>query len=258
MPEIIVSPQNAQYKNLKKLVECASVRREQQRTLLDGEHLLQAYLQSGGVPRLLIVEESMVEQPILAQLRHVPVLQLTPRLFSALSPVKTPTGLMMLIDIPTVNSVRNPSFIVLLEKIQDPGNLGAMLRSAAAAGVEMVYLSAGCADAWSPKVLRGGMGAHFATQIIEQADLVSVAQEFSGKLCSAALSAPQSLFDTKLTGAVAFAVGNEGAGLSPELRAVAHAEFSIPMLGCVESLNAAAALAVCVFERVRQITGDCR
>ncbi|MHB8848189.1 MAG: TrmH family RNA methyltransferase [Burkholderiales bacterium] len=258
MAEIIVSPQNPQYKNLKKLAESASVRREQQRTLLDGEHLLQAYLHSGGVPRLLIVEESAVEPPLLAQWRHVPVMQLTPRLFSALSPVKTPTGVMMLIDIPAVTQIQTPSFIVLLERIQDPGNLGAMLRSAAAAGVDAVYLSEGCADAWSPKVLRGGMGAHFATRIIEQADLVGVARDFPGKLCCAALDAPHSLFDTDLSGAVAFAVGNEGAGLSPELRAAAHAEFSIPMPGKVESLNAAAALTVCVFERVRQRAGNVR
>ncbi len=253
MPEVIVSLQNPQYKNLRKLVESASLRREQQRTLLDGEHLVQAYLASGGVPRLLIVVESIVEHPLLARLRHVPVLQLTQRLFSALSPVKTPTGLMLLIDIPPVDPPPRPAFIVLLERIQDPGNLGAMLRSAAAAGAEAVYLSEGCADAWSPKVLRGGMGAHFATQIVEQADLVGVAHAFAGKLCSAVLNAPQDLFAVDLTGAVAFAVGNEGAGLSAELRALANTEFSIPMPGTVESLNAAAALAVCVFERVRQL-----
>ena len=258
MAEIIVSPQNPQYKNLKKLAESSSTRRDQQRTLLDGEHLLQAYLLSGGTPRLLIAEESTVEPALLAQWRHVPVMQLTPRLFSALSPVKTPTGLMALIDIPSVIPLSAPSFIVLLERIQDPGNLGAMLRSAAAAGVDTVYLSEGCADAWSPKVLRGGMGAHFATQIVEQADLLGVVRDFSGKLCCAVLDAPHSLFDTDLNGAVAFAVGNEGAGLSPELRAAAHVEFSIPMLGNVESLNAGAALAVCVFERVRQRAGNGR
>ncbi|HET9112879.1 MAG TPA: RNA methyltransferase [Burkholderiales bacterium] len=255
MAEIIVSSQNPQYKNLKKLVESSGARREQQQTVLDGEHLLQAYLQSGNVPRLLIVEESAVEPPLLAQWRHVPAMQLTPRLFSALSPVKTPTGVMALIDIPAVKQRQTSSFIVLLERIQDPGNLGAMLRSAAAAGADAVYLSEGCADAWSPKVLRGGMGAHFATQIIEQADLVGVARDFSGKTCCAALAAPQSLYDVDLSSAVAFAVGNEGAGLSPELRAAADIEFSIPMPGNVESLNAAAALAVCAFERVRQISG---
>ena len=253
MTEPIISPQNNQYKALKKLAESAADRREQGQTLLDGEHLIKAYLAAGGMPRLLIAADSALDRQLVEQLAHVPVMQLTPRLFSALSPVKTPTGLMLLIDIPYPESVEQPSFIVLLERIQDPGNLGAMLRSAAAAGVEAVYLSPECADAWSPKVLRGGMGAHFATQIIEQADLCAVARAFPGKVCSTALQAPQSLFAADLSGAVAFAVGNEGAGLSPELRALAHDELFIPMPGQVESLNAAAALAVCVFERVRQM-----
>jgi len=252
MSELIASIHNTQFKALKKLTESSSVRREQRQTLLDGEHLLLAYLATGNLPRLIIVAESAQDQPLLAKLPQVPVLRLAQGLFNALSPVKTPTGLMLLIDIPAVELPVAPRFIVLLEAIQDPGNLGAMLRSAAAAGVEAVYLSTGCADAWSPKVLRGGMGAHFATQIIEHADLIAVAQAFPGKVCSAALNAPQSLFVADLTGPVAFAVGNEGAGLTAELRAVASYEFSIPMPGNVESLNAAAALAVCVFERVRQ------
>lgn len=252
MTEIIVSAHNTHFKALKKLAESTSTRREQQQTLLDGEHLLLAYLGTGQVPRQIIVAESAHDHPLLAQLPQVPVLRLAQGLFNALSPVKTPTGLMLLIDIPTPSLSATPEFIVLLETIQDPGNLGAMLRSAAAAGVEAVYLSAGCADAWSPKVLRGGMGAHFATSIVEHADLIRVAQQFQGKVCSATLNATQSLFSADLTGPVAFAVGNEGAGLSPQLRAAASYEFSIPMPGNVESLNAAAALAVCVFERVRQ------
>lgn len=254
MSDLIISPHNAQFKALKKLASSASARREQQQTLLDGEHLLLAYLATGNRPHLVIIAESVVNHPVLAQFAQVPVLRLADGLFNALSPVKTPTGLMLLVDIPDTQPTEAPHFIVLLEAIQDPGNLGAMLRSTAAAGVEAVYLSSGCADAWSPKVLRGGMGAHFATQIIEHADLVSVAQNFEGKVCSATLGAPHNLFTADLTGAIAFAVGNEGAGLSAALRAAANFEFSIPMPGKVESLNAAAALAICVFERVRQTT----
>ena len=159
----------------------------------------------------------------------------------------------MLVDIPQGVAPVDARFIVLLEAIQDPGNLGTMLRSATAAGVDAVYLSAGCADAWSPKVLRGGMGAHFATQIIEQADLIAIAQAFDGIVCATALDAPNSLFHTDLTGKVGFAIGNEGAGLSAPLRAVTKCAITIPMPGQIESLNAAAALAVCVFERVRQL-----
>ncbi|MEQ1667763.1 MAG: RNA methyltransferase [Sulfuriferula sp.] len=250
---MIISAQNAQYKALKKLAESTSERREQGQTLLDGEHLLLAYLATGQRPRLVIVAESAEQHPLLAQLADVPVLLLAQGLFNALSPVKTPTGLMLLVDIPRQTEIKDTQFIVLLEAIQDPGNLGAMLRSSAAAGVNTVYLSAGCADAWSPKVLRGGMGAHFATQIIEHADLTDIAHQFDGIICATALDAPHSLFQTDLTGKVGFAIGNEGAGLTAQLRAATNCAISIPMPGQVESLNAAAALAVCVFERVRQL-----
>ncbi|NOT18082.1 MAG: RNA methyltransferase [Sulfuriferula sp.] len=250
---MITSAHNSQYKALKKLADNSSERRELGLTLLDGEHLLLAYLATGGTPKLVITTESSAQHPLLTQLADVPHLLLAPSLFNTLSPVKTPTGLMLLIDIPQPVETHAPQFILLLEAIQDPGNLGTMLRSAAAAGVDSVYLSTGCADAWSPKVLRGGMGAHFATQIIEHADLIQVAQQFNGLICATALDAPHSLFQTKLTGKVGFAIGNEGAGLSPPLRAATTCAISIPMPGQVESLNAAAALAICLFERVRQL-----
>ena len=250
---MISSAHNPQYKALKKLAESASARREQGQTLLDGEHLILGYLATNQQPCLVIVAESAASHPLLTQLTKVPVLLLAQGLFNALSPVKTPTGLLLLVDIPQGVAPVDARFIVLLEAIQDPGNLGTMLRSATAAGVDAVYLSAGCADAWSPKVLRGGMGAHFATQIIEQADLIAIAQAFDGIVCATALDAPNSLFHTDLTGKVGFAIGNEGAGLSAPLRAVTKCAITIPMPGQIESLNAAAALAVCVFERVRQL-----
>lgn len=252
MTETISSPQNPRFKQLKKLADSAVSRREQGQTLLDGEHLLAAALDAGIRPALIITTPIEPPSPVLARCANVERLVLGQGLFNALSPVKNPTGILALIDIPQPQLPAKSDFCVLLETIQDPGNLGAMLRSAAAAGVDAVYLSPGCADAWSPKVLRGGMGAHFATRIIEDADLAAVALSFPGAVCAATLGAAHSLYQTDLRGAVAFAVGNEGAGLSTELRAAAGVEFTIPMPGRVESLNAAAALAVCLFERVRQ------
>ena len=252
MTETIASPQNPRFKALKKLAESATARREQGQTLLDGEHLLAAALDAGIRPALLISMPAASSHPLLARCADVERLELTQGLFNLLSPVKTPSGILALIDIPQTQPPAMVDFCVLREAIQDPGNLGAMLRSAAAAGVDAVYLSPECADAWSPKVLRGGMGAHFATRIIEHADLPAVARAFPGAVCAAALGAARSLYQADLRGAVAFAVGNEGAGLSPELCGAASVEFTIPMPGRVESLNAAAALAVCLFERVRQ------
>jgi TrmH family RNA methyltransferase len=155
------------------------------------------------------------------------------------------------IDIPAGRLAGQSNFVLLLEDIQEPGNLGALLRTAAAAGVEVVYLSKGCTEAWSPKTLRGGQGGHFRLEIVEGSDLKQVAESFSGTVYAAALRSSRSLYDLSLTGAVAFAFGNEGAGLSAELLRSSES-FSIPMPGAVESLNVAAAAAVCLFERVRQ------
>jgi TrmH family RNA methyltransferase len=143
---------------------------------------------------------------------------------------------------------------VLLEGIQDPGNVGSILRTAAAAGVRHVLLSESSVHAWSPRVLRAGMGAHFMLEIHEQADLIAVATAFRGRVVAASRGAPRFLYECDLTGKVALLFGNEGGGLSRSLRAVAHDEVSIPMPGGSESLNVAAAVAVVLFERVRQLT----
>ena len=140
----------------------------------------------------------------------------------------------------------------MLEDIQDPGNVGSMLRSAAAAGVAQAFLSKGCAFAWSPKVLRAGQGGHFHLEIFEDVDLVDWARNFRGALVAAVAHGGESLFEARLAAPIAVAVGNEGAGLSPALLAAATRRVSIPMPGGFESLNAAAAAAVCLFECARQ------
>jgi TrmH family RNA methyltransferase len=137
------------------------------------------------------------------------------------------------------------------ENIQDPGNLGSMLRSAAAAGCDAVFMSGGCADAWSPRVLRAAMGGHFVLTLHEHADLLGVSSRFPGTIFAASLSASVSLYDSRLSGKLAFAIGNEGAGLSDALLSQS-VPVTIPMPGKVESLNAATAAAICLFEAVRQ------
>lgn len=248
----ITSRDNPFFKSLRKLAESSRERRKSGKTLLDGDHLTAAYVATGRLPEALILSEGAeVTGGLLPQLADVPVSEFSPGLFSEISPVKSPSGILALISIPAPRQA-GEEFCVLLEDIQDPGNLGAILRSAAAAGVQTVYLSRHCADAWSPKVLRAGMGAHFVLSIQENVDLPQVAQRLPGMLVAASLDAEQSLFDVSLTGPVAFAIGNEGAGLSAELAQLARQKIKIPMPGDVESLNAAAAAAICFFERVRQ------
>jgi len=252
----ISSKDNLFYKELGKLAVSARQRGKTGQTLLDGAHLLAAYLASSMQPLHLIVTEAALRDPevksLLEKSPDVPLTQLDDVLFAELSELKTPSGILALIAVPQPDpDPQNSCFCLLLENIQDPGNLGSMLRSAAAAGCDAVFMSKGCADAWSPKVLRASMGGHFVLKLHENADLLSVAKIFPGTIFAASLSAISSLYNSYLSGTLAFAIGNEGAGLTPELLSMAS-PVTIPMPGKVESLNAAAAAAICLFEAVRQ------
>jgi TrmH family RNA methyltransferase len=253
----IQSRDNPFFRDLVKLSGSARQRSQSGQTLLDGAHLLKAYLDNGGQPRHILLRATALQDreisDLLERIGGVPMSQLDSRLFAELSELRTPTGVIALIDIPQPDMpVEQSHFALLLEDIQDPGNLGSMLRSAAAAGCDSVFLSRGCADAWSPKVLRAAMGGHFALRIHENQDLPAVAESFSGTLVAASLQATHSLYDCDLSGKVAFMVGNEGAGLSAAMLGLAAHKVTIPMPGKVESLNAAAATAICLFEAVRQ------
>ncbi|MFZ5524490.1 MAG: TrmH family RNA methyltransferase [Pseudomonadota bacterium] len=255
--KLIQSRDNPFYKELVKLSGSARQRGKVNQTLLDGAHLLASYLDAGMLPRHVLLNAAALNDDeitaLLGRMDGVPITQLDEKLFAGLSELKTPTGILALIDIPhPATSIADSRFALLLEDIQDPGNLGSMLRSAAAAGCDAVFLSPGCADAWSPKVLRAAMGGHFVLQIHELQDLPGVARAFSGRLLAATLQGGVSLYDCDLRGNLAFLIGNEGAGLSGELLDLATQKIAIPMRGKVESLNAAAATAICLFEAVRQ------
>jgi RNA methyltransferase, TrmH family len=188
----------------------------------------------------------------LEETSSVPLTLMDDALFAELSELKSLSAVLAVIDVIALNAdPKSSSFCVLLEGIQDPGNVGSILRSAAAAGCDAVFMSQGCADAWSPKVLRAAMGGHFVLSIYENVDLIKIANLFPGVVYSAALSSKTSLYDSCLSGKIALAIGNEGAGLTDSLLALSKT-FIIPMPGKVESLNAAAAAAVCLFEAVRQ------
>lgn len=264
----ISSRGNAFFKQLLKLSDSAAQRRSEGVTLLDGVHLIEAYRAALGPPKSLIVSESAEENAEIKFLLRRFAIEgapaptvLSDALFREVSSLKTPSGVLALIAVPEPSAIRvhpGPDFRVLLEAIQDPGNIGSILRSAAAAGAGDVYLSPGCADMWSPKALRTAMGAHFKLRLHEHADLPSIARVFDGTVVATTLNAKKSLYALKLTGPVAFAFGNEGQGLSASLQKAVGEKVRIPMPGGMESLNAAAAAAACFFERVRQLEAAAR
>ncbi|MFA7241197.1 MAG: RNA methyltransferase [Sulfuricellaceae bacterium] len=252
----ISSRDNLLFKQLKKLAASARERKKTQKTLLDGVHLVTVYLDRVGIPEMSAVSASMLEKPeiqaIMAQLPENRLAILEDGLFGEISTVESATGIVAVIPLSPPLAI-DADFCVMLEAIQDPGNLGSILRSAAAAGCGLAYLSPDCVDAWSPKALRAGMGAHFSLALRENADLVKAATEFPGLVLATSPNARKSLYDCDLTGGLAIIVGNEGAGISPRLLDAANEKVLIPMPGGAESLNAAAAAAICLFERVRQI-----
>ncbi|TFH12125.1 MAG: RNA methyltransferase [Nitrosomonadales bacterium] len=257
----ITSRKNIVFKQLVKLEESTKKRKASGLTILDGIHLVNSYHEKLGAPRCLITNESGCKSAEIKQLltleksKAVEVFVLSDTLFREISPVKTPTGIIALITIPSPRDIsvrKSENFCVLLESIQDPGNLGSILRSAAVAGACDIYMSDGCADAWSPKTLRAAMGAHFLLRIYEQSNLAKVAQKFEGKVIATTLKTSKSLYDISLKGPIAFMFGNEGVGLSDMMHRAASEQITIPMVREAESLNVAAAAAICFFERVRQ------
>jgi TrmH family RNA methyltransferase len=253
----ISSRDNALFKRVARLAASARERRQQGATLLDGAHLVTAYRAAGGVAEAMLASESAYERPEIRRLFEDTAAGaralLSDRLFGEIAQVAEPVGLLAVIRTPAPPAMPSGTqTCVLLDGIQDPGNLGSLLRSAAAAGVRHLFLSKGCVFAWSPKVLRAGQGAHFALAIHEHAPLEAIARAYAGTVATTAARADVPLFEADLRGPVAWIFGSEGGGVSPGLAATAGLRVRIPMPGPTESLNVAAAAAVCLFEQVRQ------
>lgn len=259
--KLITSRDNALYKELKSLAGSAQARRKLGRSLLDGVHLCQSHLQLRGLPPLCIVSDSALQNAEVADIvarceavhGQVQCIAMPDALYGALSQVEHGVGILFVIDTPQ-RDVAGPlaQSAVLLDNLQDPGNVGSILRSAAAAGIKQVYCSAGTAFCWSPKVLRAAMGAHFVLDIFEQVDLAKLIKATTIPVLATSGYAEQRLYDVDLRGPVAWLLGHEGQGVADDLLALATHRVVIPHLGQVESLNVAACAAVCFFEQLRQ------
>jgi len=253
----IRSRDNAQVKALIKLAGSSRERRRTGSTLLEGDHLVRAYRDSGGTAETIIASESafaksefreLVERAP-ARARYV----LADKLLEPISQLVSASGIAAVIRTPQQRPF--PPVLpgcVVLENIQDPGNLGSILRSAVAAAVRHVFLSPGSVFAWAPKVIRAGMGAHFFLSIYEDVEPGEIQRAFRGTVVALEPGAEESLYALDLTGPVAWLLGNEGAGLSDRALRLAARRVRIPMPGPAESLNVAAAAAICLFEQARQ------
>ena len=226
--------------------------------MLEGEHIVATYVQRYGAPETLIVTAEALARPAARELaeRHAGRTLVVPEtLLAATASLPASVGLLAIAATPRPAELAHAGFSLLVDDVQDPGNVGSMLRSAAAAGVDQALLSKHCAFAWSPKVLRAGQGAHFCVDIHEDVDLPAWAAGFratGGEVAVTVAAGGTSLFAASLGSRIALAIGNEGAGVSAELAACATKRVTIPMHRGIESINVGAAAAVVLFECLRQ------
>lgn len=230
--------------------------------MLEGEHLLTVYLDRVGAPEFVLLVEELATAPhiapLLARLARSDTVAVSAALFADVTGLPAALGVVAVIATPQQPVAADARFHLLLDDLQDPGNVGTLLRTAAAAGVGQVLLSKHCAFAWSPKVLRAGQGAHFLTTIIEDVDLPAWVAAFRGRggqVAAAVARGGMDLYSQVFAWPLAVAIGNEGAGLSAALLAQCNRRVTIPMPGATESLNASAAAAIVLFEALRQSRG---
>jgi TrmH family RNA methyltransferase len=254
--KLITSRDNAAFKELRLLAHEPRQQKRQQRTLIEGIHLLAAALEHQIIPELVVLSESALQQTeiqqLLARLPDVPLLALRDALFHEVSELTTPVGLLARIAIPPEIDDLPPGDCLLLDAVQDAGNVGTLLRTAAAAGIRHILLGPGCAGAWSPRVLRAGQGAHFALEIHEAVDLAGFVESYPGAVVAGVAHAGELLYHADLSQPTAWLFGSEGRGIAPELLALTTCRVTIPLAVGSESLNVGAAAAVCLFEMRRQ------
>ncbi len=266
-PLMIESEANARFRRWKRLaLEPRSVKREGA-ALLEGIHLLQVLaeaVRAGRGPRVeaLILNArraageacALVER--LADLSGARVFLLENRLYKTISPVENGVGCMAEMALPkgaSADDLRSGD-VLYLDGVQDAGNAGTIIRTAAAAGFGAVAAGPGTALLWSAKALRAGMGAHFAVKIAEGVPIEDFRANYEGRIYAADAGGGEDVFKAAdfADGPCCWVMGAEGAGVSERALACCDARYCIPISSGVESLNVSAAAAVCLFETVRR------
>lgn len=254
----ITSAQNPLVKKLVQLSEKQSFRNKQKMTIIEGAHLTAEWLKRFGVPDFCVISSSSKRseevEGIIQKCEELntEIIELEAKIYSKISPVIEGVGILFVVKIPENQCVDFCEDVIILDRIQDPGNFGTILRSAVGFGVKQIICSKGTVSAWSPKVLRAGMGAHFKLQIFENQDLNEVISKVETPIFATSLQAKKSIYDDNFTTKTAWIFGNEGAGVSSELLSKVKNQVIIPQVGEIESLNVAMAATVCLAEQARQ------
>lgn len=255
----ITSSDNPLYRHLRRLAESPRACRTTKRSIAEGTHLVEAALDAGvGIEAVVLAENAGSAVRALgdrvSMKRQVRLVEFSRSLYESISPVEHGVGIVAEIAIEARALPRaQTADAIYLDTVQDPGNAGALLRTAAAAGVQNVAAAPGTTFLWAPKVLRAAMGAHFSLSIFEDVAPDDLAATFSGERLAADAYADESLYAaTWGTGPTVWMFGSEGRGLSVASLAQAQRRLRIPIEPRVDSLNVAAAAAVCLFEQRRR------
>jgi TrmH family RNA methyltransferase len=245
-PQTIASRDNPLIKRLRQLSQDSTAYRKQGQVWLEGEHLCQALLARGHQPAVAVFTETFWPQADQALREAAPKVCLVPdALMAAVSGLESPARLGFLWDLPAQAPMVPGLASVVLDRLQDAGNVGSILRSAAAMGFTQVLAIKGTAAIWSPKVVRAGMGAHFALNVIEGVALDDV-RAVGVPLLVTSSHGGEYLHQTALPWPCAWVLGHEGRGVDPALASLATRSVRIVQPGGEESLNVAAAAAICL------------
>lgn len=244
-PQHVTSAANPLLKELRKLAQDGHAYRKLGRVWLEGDHLCDAALKRGVKPQVLVITESFVDQRA-DWLGHAQRDVIVPdALFASLSSLESPSRMGFVIDAPPPREIIPDAPTVVLDRLQDAGNVGSVLRSAAAFAFTQVIALKGTAALWSPKVLRAGMGAHFALSLVESAEARAL-DALRVPLIATSSHGGEFLHEARLPWPCAWVLGHEGQGLEAALAARAAHSVRIAQPGGEESLNVAAAAAICL------------
>ncbi len=254
--------QSLPIKKIAQYSRSAKQRKIDNTTILDGLHVVQEAFSRGNkknLTKILVSTKGESNHEIMDFLNSVPkdkYEHVSDRVMEKIAPTKTPPGILGLYSIPKSPTTLHTEIdnILLLDRVADPGNLGTIIRCAAAMGTQAIFSSPGCADIWSPKVLRAAQGAHFYIEIFPQFELRNIKKLFDGRIIGTCLDeSAQSLYKTDLTSKTGIVLGNEGAGINlKEFKQYGDEKIYIPMSNKFESINVAISASICLSEKKRQ------
>jgi TrmH family RNA methyltransferase len=254
----ITSSSNEKVKYIRSL-ERRAARERERRFVVEGTRLIEEALRAQATPAFALYTEAFAGRPdgaaLLGRLRDAGVLceSIEPRLLAALADTTTPPGILAVVPFAATPAPAHPTLILVADGVSTPGNLGTLLRSAEAAGADLVLLTPQTTDVFGPKVARGGMGAHFRLPLERDLDWPAIAERLRGQTVYVADAGGPLAYDAvDWRRPAALIVGSEAHGPSAEARALADASIYIPMRGATESLNAGVAGSVILFEAARQ------